>query len=188
MSLLPSRQTQEVSIDYPCPYTQERGGLLTWVMASGMYFVQYAADPSGVKFAGMQLNDIENVNFVRQPFQQYLRDIDVPFAIVGAAHQGDFITDWIYPVGTINQGDFAYVGPSGMITNSAALGGMIVGKFLSILDPSPHLVTMRGMGFSRQYIDTLTKRLVWENNPADRIDLATPGYIKVRIDMGASLR
>lgn len=188
MSLLPSRQTQQVNIDYPCPWTQERGGILTWVQASGMYFVEYAFDPSGVKFAGMQLNDIENVNFTRAPFQQYLRNIDVPFAIVGAATQGDFITDWIYPVGIINQGDLAYVGPSGMVTNSLSFGGEIIGKFLGVLQPDRHLVTLRGLGFSRQYIDTVTKRLVWENNPADRQQLVSVGYIKVRIDMGASLR
>jgi hypothetical protein len=190
MSLRPDRQTQEVNIDFPCPWTQERGGALTWVQASGMYFVQYTFDPSGVHFAGLQLNDVENVNMTRQPFQQYLRDIDIPFAIVGAASQGDFVTDWIYPIGTINQGDLAYVGPSGMITNSSSFGGEIVGKFLGVLVPDPHLVTLRGFGFSRQYIDTTkpSKPLIWENNPADRLLLATPGYIKVRIDMGASLR
>lgn len=190
MSLRPERQVQQVNIDYPCPYTQERGGALCWVYASGMYFVEYAFDPNGVHFAGLQLNDIENVNFTRQPFQQYIRDIDIPMARVGGATKGDFTTDWIYPVGTINQGDLAYVGPSGMITNSASFGGEVIGKFLSILTSGPHTVTLRGMGFSRQYIDTTqpSKPLVWENNPADKIALATPGFIKVRIDMGASLR
>ena len=190
MSLLPSRQTQQVNIDFPCPWTQERGGALTWFSASGMYLVQYASDPSGTKFAGLQLNDIEYFNLVRQPFQQYIRNTDIPFTRVGTAQQGDFLTDWIYPVGNINQGDIAYVGPSGMITNSPAFGGEVVGKFLSILEPNPHTVTMRGFGFSRQYIDTTkpSKPLIWENNPADAINLATPGFIKVRIDMGASLR
>jgi len=190
MSLRPERQTQQVNIDYPCPWTQERGGVLTWTQASGINFVEYAFDPSGVHFAGLQLNDIENVNMTRQPFQQYLRTIDIPFARVGVATQGDFTTDWIYPVGTIHQGDLAYVGPSGMITNSAALGGEVIGKFLSPLTVKPHFVTLRGMGFSRQYIDTTlpSKPLVWENNPTDAIRLATPGFIKVRVDMGASLR
>lgn len=188
MSLRPDRQVQQVNVDYPCPWTQERGGLLTWTQASGIYFVQYAFDPSGVHFAGLQLNDIENVNFTRAPFQQYLRNIDIPLARVGAATQGDFVTDWVYPVGTINQGDLAYVGPSGMVTNSSSFGGEIVGKFLGILQSDRHLVTLRGRGFSRQYVDPVTKALVWENNPADRQQLVSVGYIKVRIDMGASLR
>lgn len=188
MSLRPSRQTQQVNIDFPCPWTQERGGALTWTQASGIDFVQYSFDPSGVHFAGLQLNDIENVNFTRQPFQQYIRDTDIPFTRVGLGTQGDFITDWIYPVGTINQGDLAYVGPSGMITNSSSFGGEVVGKFLGILEPNRHLVTLRGLGFSRQYIDPVTKVLTWENNPADRLLLVSDGYIKVRIDMGASLR
>lgn len=183
MSLRPDRQTQQVNIDFPCPWTQERGGILSWMQASGMYFVQYAFDPSGAKCLGLQLNDIENVNFVRQPFQQYIRDIDLPMARVGAATEGDFLTDWIYPVGQINQGDLAYAGPSGMITNSSAFGGELIGKFIGILIPKPHWVTLRGLGFSRQYIDPVTKILVWENNPADAIRLATPGFIKIRIDL-----
>ena len=190
MSLRPERQTQQVNIDFPCPHTQERGGLLSWVQASGMYFVEYAFNPSGLHVAGLQLNDIEYVNMTRQPFQQYIRDIDIPFARVGIATQGDFLTDWVYPVGTINQGDLAYAGPSGMITNSRSFGGEVIGKFIGILIAKPHLVTLRGMGFSRQYIDTTkpSKPLVWENNPADAIRLVTPGFIKVRVDMGASLR
>jgi hypothetical protein len=190
MSLRPERQTQQVNIDYQCPWTQERGGILSWVQASGIYFAEYAFNPSGVHSIGIQLNDVENVNMTRQPFQQYIRNIDIPMARVGVATQGDFLTDWVYPVGTINPGDLAYAGPSGMITNSASFGGEVVGKFLSVLTPKPHTVTLRGMGFSRQYIDTTkpSKPLIWENNPADAIRLATPGFIKVRIDMGASLR
>lgn len=188
MSLQPDRQIQQVNIDFWCPWTQERGGILSWAQSSGIYHVEYAFNPSGAKVVGIQLNDVENVNFVRQPFQQYLREIDVPFAIVGVAEKGDFVTDWVLPVGTIQQGDFAYAGPSGMITNSSAFGGQVVGKFLGLLQPDEHLVVLRGLGFSRQYIDPMSKQLVWENNPADSKMLVSAGYIKVRIDMGASLR
>jgi len=190
MSLLPSRQTQQVNIDFLCPWTQERGGILSWGVASGITIVEYAFNPSGTKFAGLQLNDVENVNFTRQPFQQYIRNIDIPFTRVGVATQGDFITDWIYPVGNINQGDIAYVGPSGMSTNSSVFGSQIIGKFIGILQPDRHLVTLRGLGFSRQYIDTTksSKPLIWENNPADSILLVSEGYIKIRVDMGANLR
>lgn len=181
MSLLPDRQTQQVNIDYPCPYTQERGGALCYASHSGIQFVEYVADPSGACFVGIQMNDIENVDFTRQPFQQYLRDMDVPFAIVGTSPRGDYITDWIFPVGSIAHGDAAYVGPSGMITNSSIFGGELIGKFIGLLQSDPHYVVMRGLGFSRQYIDTVTKALVWDNNPADATLLATPGYIKIRI-------
>jgi hypothetical protein len=181
MSLLPARQTQQVNIDYPCPFTQERGGILTYVMFSGIQYVQYAPNPSGAKIAGIQMNDIENVNFVRQPFQQYIRVMDLPFTIVGASRMGDYITDWIYPIGPIMNGDLAYLGPSGMITNSPSFGGDPVGTFLGPLQDDPHTVTMRGLGFSYEYIDPITKAHVIENDPKDAIFLATPGYIKVRI-------
>lgn len=181
MSLLPIRQTQKINIDFPCPYTQERGGILTYISASGMSFVAYSDNPSGLKAAGIQMNDIENVNFTRQPFQQYLRDMDVAFTIVGISNNGDYITDWIYPIGTIFNGDLAYLGPSGMITNSSTFNGQRVGSFLGPVTNEPHIVVMRGLGFTRQYIDFITKALVTENDPADAILLATPGFVKVRI-------
>lgn len=185
MSLRPDRQVQQTNIDFPCPYTQERGGILSWstvlYAASGINFVEYAFNPSGVKQVGLQLNDLENVNFSLQPFQQYIRDTDIPFTRVGIATEGDYTTDWIYPVGQIQAGDLAYAGPSGMITNTASFGGQQIGKFLGPLMPERHLLTLRGLGFSKQYTDPVTKQLIWENNPANRLLLVSEGYIKVRI-------
>jgi hypothetical protein len=40
------------------------------------------------------------------------------------------------------------------------------------------------VGFSRQFIDPCDKQLKWENNPADAIHVITPGYIKIRVDIG----
>jgi hypothetical protein len=191
MSLKSLRQTEQVNIDFITPWTQERGGCLSFASASGMVFVEYARNPSGVVPLGLQLNDIEWMNLARQYHRTFTGIgvmTDVPCGIVGIAVQGDFITDWLYLVGTVMPGDVAYVGPSGTFTNDSTFGSARIGKFIGALDPEPHTVTWRGLGFSRQYMDPCTKEIVWENNPADKIDIATPGYIKIRIDMGSQLR
>jgi len=189
MSLKPLRQTQQVNIDFITPWTQQRGGCLVLTSASGMYFAEYAHDPSGLVPMGLQLNDIEWMNLSRQYNRTFLGyTTDLPCGIVGIASQGDFITDWIHLVGSVNNGDLAYAGPSGTFTNSAAFGGTVIGKFIGPLEIDPHTVTFRGLGFSRQYMDPCTKQIVWENNPADKIQIVTPGHIKIRIDVGLQSR
>lgn len=180
--LKPLRQQEQVNVDYICPYTQEAGGILSYGSASGMFFAEYAINPSGARPIGIQLNDVENVNFSREFFPQYLRTTEVPCGIVGIGTQGDYVTDWIHVVGTVFVGDDAYAGPSGLFTNSASFGGARVGKFLSPLKPNPHLVTMRGLGFSREFVDPITKQVIFENNPADRMLVQSDGTIKIRID------
>lgn len=191
MSLRPLRQTEQVNIDFITPWTQERGGCLSIVLSSGMYIAEYAANPSGLFPMGIQLNDIEWMNLARQYHRTYAHPAattDVPCGTVGIATQGDFVTDWLMLVGTVMPGDAAYSGPSGTFTNSAAHGGPKIGKFIGTLQPDPHTVTFRGMGFSRQFIDPCDKQLKWENNPADRIEVVTPGYIKIRVDIGQQNR
>lgn len=190
MSLKPLRQTQEVNIDFITPWTQERGGCLTLASASGMTFVQYSHDPSGVVPIGIQLNDVEWMNLTRHYHRAYspAATTDVPCSRVGIAEQGDFITDWLYLIGTVGMGDTAYVGPSGTFTNISTLGGNPIGTFIGPLDVDPHFVVMRGLGFSREYIDCHTKLAVWENNPADRVLVHSPGYIKIRVDIGLQNR
>jgi hypothetical protein len=187
MSLKPIREELEVNVDYVCPWTQERGGILSFGSASGINIVEYAADPSGRRPLGVQLNDIEHVNLSREYHPQRIRNIDLPFGTAGTATEGDFETDWIHLVGTVSPGDTAYVGPSGTFTNSSAFGSASVGRFVGPLKSDPHTVTYRGLGFSRQFIDPTTKLPVWENNPADRILIATPGFIKVHINQRSIL-
>jgi len=191
MSLQPTRQTTEVNIDFITPWTQERGGCLSIATASGMYFAEYAFDPTDVVPLGIQLNDIEWMNLSRQYHRTFTGIgvmTDVPCGIVGIGTQGEYITDWLYLIGNIMPGDAAYVGPSGTFTNNQSLGGVRIGTFLSSLQADPHTVTLRGLGFSRQYVDPCTKQVVWENNPADKILIATPGFAKIKVDMGINLR
>lgn len=186
MGLKPIRQTEQVNVDFITPWTQERGGCLSLTFASGIDFVEYAFDPSGLVPFGIQLNDIEWMNLTRHFNRTYSPGVltDVPCGTVGVALQGDFVTDWVHVVGEIFPGDPAFSGPSGTFTNSASFGGLRIGKFIGSLRSDPHQLTMRGLGFSRQFIDPCTKKLTFENNPADAVHVLSPGYIKIRVDFG----
>jgi len=184
MSLLPARQTEQVNIDFITPFTQERGGCLSLGSLSGMTIVQYAYDPTDVIPFGIQLNDVEWMNLGRQYHRTYRGNgvmTDVPCSIVGVGIEGDWITDWLHIVGELMPGMDAYVGPSGTFTNDPSFGTLKIGEFRSVLKADPHIVVMRGLGFSREYMDPCTKEIVWENNPADQVKVITPGYAKIRV-------
>lgn len=189
MSLKPIRQTEQVNTDFICPWTQERGGCLSLAYSSGMWIAQYAVDPSGVLPMGIQLNDIEHMNLVQHPHKTFRGyTTDVPCGIVGICEQGDFVTDWLCLTGSIAPGDPAYLGPSGTFTNSAGFGGRQIGEFRSALTSDPHTVVFRGLGFSREYIDCYTKLPVFENNPAHRQHVVTPGFAKIRVNIRKAIR
>jgi len=181
MSLRPIRQVEGLNIDFPTIYTSERGGILTYANVSGIQIVQYANDPSGAIPAGLQYNDVEYMDLSRHYDPRRLREVEVSLGICGVAAQGDYETDWIHAVGTINRGDTAYVGPSGMLTNAASFGGYKVGHFLSTLSREPHLVTFYGLGFARERMDHITKQIIFDNDPRARIFVLSDGFIKVRI-------
>lgn len=188
MALNPIRQELEVNIDYITPWTQERGGILSFGVASGMIIVEYAANPTGRIPIGIQLNDIEYINYSREYSPQRIRNTDVPCGTAGVGMEGDFETDWVHLIGAVLPGDLAYAGPSGTFTNSDSFGGARVGHFISSLKSNPHTVVYRGLGFSRQLVDPCTKQIVWENNPADSTLIATPGFIRVHLNQRDIMR
>jgi hypothetical protein len=53
--LRPLRQVDGLNLSYITPWTQERGGILSFGSASGITFVEYAANPSGAIPIGVQL-------------------------------------------------------------------------------------------------------------------------------------
>jgi hypothetical protein len=181
MALRPIRQELEVNIDHITVNTQEMGGILSFGEASGIIIAEYAIDPNGAIPIGIQLNDIEWVNFSREYYPQRLRRTDVPCGTVGVGMEGEYETDWLHIVGSVSTGDRAYVGPSGTFTNDGSLGNIEVGMFAGPLKSDPHTVVFKGLGFSRQFMDPCTKALAFENNPEDQVLIGTPGYIKIRI-------
>jgi hypothetical protein len=187
--LKPLRQVQALNIDFITINTSERGGILTIGSVSGLTIAQYAVDPAEAVPIGVQYNDVEYRDSSRQPFVYGIpREVEVPYGIVGIATDGDYITDWIQASGTIINGDRAYVGPSGLITNNASLGGYQIGYFLGPLTPDPHVVIFSGKGFHREKMDPDTKRVVQENDPANRVFVLSDGFIKVRLNTAFMIR
>jgi hypothetical protein len=172
-----TRQLESLNNDFVCPFTQERGGVLSFANPSGITFLEYAREPSGAIPLGIQYNDIEYMDLSRQFPTWHLKETDQPCGIVGAVTQGDLETDWLYIIGTLTTGDKAYVGPSGTITNYAALGGHHIGKFLSPLTIKPHQVVFSGLGFSSSYM----QNQVVINDNATIVWVDSPGFARVRI-------
>lgn len=160
--------------------------MLSYGSASGVTIVEYAANPSGAIPAGIQHNDVEHLNLTYEYHPWNMREVDTAWATVGIIQQGEVETDWIHLIGTIVSGDPAYVGPSGMITNSVSFGGLQIGHFLSVLTGTPHLVTYRGLGFTRkaQEFGVITI----ENDPNDRVLVQSDGFAKIRIDQHTIMR
>lgn len=182
MSLRGDRQVEALTLTYPTFNTSERGGILSLGSVSGIQIAEYARSASGAIPVGIQQNDVEHIDTSRQVHPRLLgRQVDFSLSLVGAATDGEFVTDWIAITGTLMPGQKAYVGASGTITNDGTLGGVRIGTFLSMLEPDPHTVTFAGKGWSRKQMDPATKRVFIENDPANRILVITPGFAKVRV-------
>lgn len=188
MSLRPYRQIEKVyDNDFPTLATSERGGILSFAVASGLNYLGYARDPSGVIPLGIQLNDVEWLNYEYQPFP-YARDVRLPYDCVKVMLRGVVETDWLYISGQIIPGDSAYVGPSGTITNISSLGSYKIGNFMSVLTNDPHTVIFAGLGFTRTYQEYQTHNIVTENNPEDIVFISSPGYARIRINQQTMIR
>ena len=192
MALEVNRQIHAVNVDYVGFQTSERGGVVSYGSASGMVILEYATSASGAIPLGIQLNDVEYLDLSKQIHPRKNRRVEQPLGTMGVLTDGDFTTDWLSLTGTINTGDPAYVGPSGTITNDSTLNNICIGYFLGILRPEPHLVLFAGRGFDRLKMENGqapgTKVLVYENNPADRIWVCSPGWAKIHIDQGVIQR
>lgn len=180
--LKPLRQQAALNLDFCTPDTSERGGLLHHTTVSGIDVVQYVANPSGFVPVGFQFNDVEYIDYSRQVDPRRNREVDDPWSIVGIFTRGEVETDWVHTIGELLPGAPAYAGPSGTVTNSSSFGGAQIGYFTSALRPNLHLVVYRGKGFTTSYQDCVTKRVVVDNDPNDRILVLSEGYVRVRID------
>ena len=180
--LRPIRTVRNINTDFVALQTQERGGILSFATVSGVVVLQYSAVASGVIPFGIQYNDIEYIDYSRQPPPWRLRELDIPCGIVGVLTDGEVETDWLYISGIICTGMPAYVGPSGTITNDVSLGSKQIGYFTSDLSVSPHLVVYKGLGYSREYMDCVTKLIQFDNNPADMVCVISPGFARIRIN------
>ncbi len=186
--LKPLRQIAALNVDFCGFDTADRGGILHLVTASGIDLARYVANPSGQTPLGFQFNDIENIDYTRQPDPRRNREVGAPFETVGILTDGDIETDWVHVLGSPQAGDPAYAGPSGTVTDSTNFGGSQIGIFLGPLNPNPHLLIHRGRGFSTSYQESCTHAIIVENDPNDISFVQSDGTIKVRISQAYLVR
>lgn len=139
MALKPDRVEAYTDISYFCDTVSERGGIVSHVtggsgvsMDDANAVVRYSATASGVKPAGLLLNDVVNTDPTRQHTNWFKDEVQVGGKVV-ILRQGQVTTDMLEAVApTIGQD--AYCGVSGLLTNVLPTSGVKVGRFLSTKD------------------------------------------------------
>jgi len=137
MALGPNRHVyQYVRPLFAVNAAQERGGILcadTSTAGQALYVVSPTG--SDVRPLGLQMDDVESMNFDRHPEYLQRNVVDIG-SVVGICNKGEFQTNLI--VGTPAQGQKMYLHPTGYVGPSQLTDGLnpapLVGKFLSAKD------------------------------------------------------
>lgn len=138
MALKPDRIESQVDISFFMNTEETRGGVATLVtggsgvaMDDSSAVAAYAVDPSGAVPLGVLLNDVVDIDLTRQHINFHKDEVSVG-SKVSLLRVGQVTTDSID--GTPSAGDAAYVGASGLLTDTQATGAYQVGTFLSSTD------------------------------------------------------
>jgi len=150
MALKGSRQTFQTNIDCTVSGVAERGGILSFVPGvNGLCAYADATAVSGqlVQAAGLLLDDVEDINYMRNP-EYRQRNVVPKGSVVGVAVEGEFWTDKVeqtgpgaISVGTYVPGDTLYLADDGEVSrNNGTFGNVAaaairvtVGRTLSAL-------------------------------------------------------
>lgn len=140
MALKGDRYEFETTIDYFLDEVAERGGICTLSTAGSgaaldqsAALVTYAASPSGKKPIGLLLNDMVNKTLTQTHLNFHKNEMQKGSKVT-LLKKGWVVTNFIDPGQTPAATDLAFVGPSGYITPSNALGGKVIGDFGSTKD------------------------------------------------------
>lgn len=127
MALRPDRTTIDTDIRFFMEQVAERGGIVSYTVTgvnpSGAANdqsenkVSYVAEPSGLRPAGLLMNDMVNLDLTRQ-HKNFHKDEIQYGGKVTVNRKCTVVTDRIYPGHTPLAGQTAYVGHSGYLCNS----------------------------------------------------------------------
>lgn len=95
--------------------------------------VEYAADPSGHFPVGLLLNDMVNRDLTKEHMNWYKNEMQKGSKVT-LLLEGWVVTDMIESGVTPAGGEVAYVGVSGLLTNSDSNNAVAVGRWLSAKD------------------------------------------------------
>ncbi len=126
MALADSRQIFQTNVDITVSGVSERGGIISFVpgVAGLGAYGDAVAVSGGAKPAGLLLDDVEDLNFMRHP-EYRQRNVVPKGSVVGLATHGEFITDFVeqtgpggIPVGTYAPGDLLYLADAGFVSRN----------------------------------------------------------------------
>jgi len=142
MALKPDRIEAYTDISFFMDVIGERGGVVVHVSGgSGVSMddanatVQYAANQSGTKPAGLLLNDVVNLDLTRQHINWHKDEVQVGSKVT-LLRQGQVTTNQVS--GTPGVGVDAYYGASGVLT-ATSTNSIKVGRFLSSKDSDGYI-------------------------------------------------
>jgi hypothetical protein len=137
MALKPDRIEAYTDISFFMNETGERGGIVVHVsggsgvsMDDANAVVEYAANQSGTKPAGLLLNDVVNLDLTRQHINWHKDEVQIGSKVT-LLRQGQVTTNVVSGTPTI--GSDAYYGVNGVLTPTST-NSTKVGRFLSTLD------------------------------------------------------
>lgn len=137
MALREDRQIHQTNIDRQVAAVSSKGGCL--VAASTAGFAEYVDDPSGIAPLGILLDDVvdrgelddgtETSRFIAGKVEVGLS------GVVAYTNSAELITDQIDPAVTVADGETAYIGGSGLLSNVAgAAVNAKVGTWITAVD------------------------------------------------------
>jgi hypothetical protein len=139
MALKPDRIESYTDISFFMNETGERGGVVVHsTSGSGVSMddpgavVEYAANQSGTKPAGLLLNDVVNLDLTRQHINWHKDEVQIGSKVT-LLRQGQVTTNVVASGLTITAGADAYYGANGQLTTSST-NSVKVGRFLSNYD------------------------------------------------------
>ena len=142
MALKPDRSIESTEITLVCNDVISKGAVLVYgtgtttsASGAGVYTpgaAEFAASSSGRIPAGLSLANFVNIDQTRQK-RNFHKDEQIVGEKVPLVRRGWVITDQIAAV-TIAAGDTAYLGASGLLTNSSAGSAPKVGQFATKKD------------------------------------------------------
>jgi len=141
MGLLQQRQVFDTIVDCTVSGVAERGGILSYVpgVEGECAYADATATSGQIALpAGLLLDDVEALNFMRHP-EYRQRNVSPQGSVVGIATEGEFWTDFVetasadgVSVGTYAPGDLLYLGDLGQVSRLNILGiRPLIGRVLS---------------------------------------------------------
>lgn len=174
----------------------EAGGILSRVASSGVEIVGYIKNFTDyvVQPLGVQMHSVEHIDegYQYHPWRtRGVREVSKIGEIVSVSPHCIIDTNFVALGAAPNSSKWAYLAPSGLITDDASLGGPKIGQFMSDLNDKKTSGLPTGSGFITIYGGGFFRgdhvNYPYNNNIVsdyvEEIQYTSPGWVRVRIKL-----